>query len=129
MAKTSLFPFFLFTKVYKGELRSIIKMKAITNKEKLPKFLVVNGEPESTPYNKHLLKPWKKGEVVKVVSFEEQVPNRKHQDMFKYTEPMSDEDFRKRYVKVIRKDDEGKWSLVYTEGWKSFDLLTNKKQK
>jgi len=104
-------------------------MKAITNKEKLPKFLVVNGEPESTPNNKHLLKPWKKGEVVKAASFEEQVPNRKYQDMFKYTEPMSDEDFRKRYVKVIRKDDEGKWSLVYTESWKSFDLLTNKKQK
>lgn len=104
-------------------------MKAITNKERLPKFLVVNGEPESKLYNKHLLKPWKKGEVVKVASFEEQVPNRKYQDMFKYVGTISDEDFRRNYVKVIRKDDEGKWSLVYTESWKSFDLLTNNKTK
>lgn len=103
-------------------------MKAITNKEKLPKFLVVNGEPESKTYNQHLLKPWKKGEIVKVAPFEEQVPNRKHDDVFKLVKPHSVEFFRKRYVKVIRKDDDGQWSLVYTASWSNFDLLTKQKK-
>lgn len=117
----------MFTKVYKKELRTCIKMRAITQKEKLPKFLVVNKNPESMSYNKHLLKPWKSGEVVRVADFEEQVPCRKYENNFKFATPMSDELFKKRYVKVIRKDEEGKWSLVYTQNWNSFDLLTNKK--
>ena len=48
-------------------------MKAITKKEKLPKFLVVNAEAPSKPWNKYLLKPYEKGEIVKVAPFEEQV--------------------------------------------------------
>lgn len=50
-------------------------MKAITNKEKLPKFLMVNDIPEKRSWNKHLLKPYKKGEIVKVAPFEEQKRN------------------------------------------------------
>ena len=104
-------------------------MKAITKKEKLPKFLVVNGEPETKPWNKHLLKPWKKGEVVKVAPFEEQVRNDKYDDKFQFCKPNNDpEHFRQRFVKVIRKDENGQWSLEYTEGWRSFDLLTIKKK-
>ena len=104
-------------------------MKAITSKEKLPKFIVVNGNPESESYNKHLLKPWKKGEIVKVAPFEEQIPNHKYDDMFKHSKGCNDKEFKQRFVKVIRKDDKGNWSLVYTESWKSFDLLTNKTKK
>ena len=105
-------------------------MKAITKKEKLPKFLVVNGEPESKPWNKHLLKPFKKGEIVKVAPFEEQVRNSEYDDTFKFCQLNNDpEHFRKRYVVVYRKDDEGKWTLKYTEGWQSFDLLTTIKKK
>lgn len=105
-------------------------MKAITTKEKLPKFLVVNGEPESKPWNKHLLKPFKKGEIVKVAPFEEQVRNDKHDYLFQYCKTNNDpEFFRKRYVVVYRKDNEGKWTLKYTEVWNSFDLLTIKKKE
>ena len=103
--------------------KNVKKMEAITNKEKLPKFLVVNKEPESKTYNKHLIRPWKKGEIVKVAPFEEQVPNRKYDDKFKYVKTMSDKDFRKRFVKVFRKNDDGKWNLVFVKDWSSFDLL------
>lgn len=104
-------------------------MKAITVKEKLPKFLVVNGEPETKPWNKHLLKPWKKGEVVKVAPIEEQVRNSDYDDKFQYVKPNNDPMwFRKRYVVVYRKDENGKWTLKYTQGWESFDLLTIKKR-
>ena len=48
-------------------------MRPITVKEKLPKFLIVNDVPEKTNSNKYLIKPFKKGEVVKVAPFEEQV--------------------------------------------------------
>ena len=100
-------------------------MKAITSKEKLPKFLVVNDVPEKASHNKHLLKPYKKGEMVKVAPFEEQVRCDKYDDVFKYFKPNNDpEYFRKRYVVVYRKDDNGKFTLKYTESWKSFNLLT-----
>ena len=105
-------------------------MKAITKKEKLPKFLVVNDEPEKKPWNKHLLKPYKKGELVKVAPFEEQVRNNKYDDQFKYVEHNDNpEHFRKRYVVIYRKDENGKFTLKYTQGWESFDLLTNNKKK
>lgn len=96
-------------------------MKAITSKEALPKFLVVNEEPEKRSYNKHLLKPWKKGELVKVAPFEEQVSHP--------TVNTPPAEFRKKYVKVIRKDKEGQWTLVYTAGWDIFNTLNNKNKK
>ena len=96
-------------------------MKAITTKEKLPKFLVVNAEAPSKPWNKYLLKPYEKGEIVKVDQFEEQVS---HPSVVS-----SPEQFRKRYVVIYRKDEEGKWTLKYTQGWESFDLLTTIKKK
>lgn len=104
-------------------------MKAITKKEKLPKFLVVNGEPESKPWNKHLLKPFTKGEVVKVAPFEEQVRCDKYDDKLQFSKPNNDPEwFRQRYVVIYRKDEQGKWTLKYTQGWDSFDLLTIKKK-
>lgn len=91
-------------------------MKSITKKEKLPKFLVVNAEAPSKSWNKYLLKPYEKGEIVKVAPFEEQVPHPSVR-----TEP---EQFRKIYVVIYRKDEQGKWTLKSTQGWESFDLLT-----
>lgn len=105
-------------------------MKAITSKENLPKFLVVNDEPEKMSHNKHLLKPYKKGEMVKVAPFEEQVRCDKYDDMFKFYKPGNNPlHFRSKYVVVYRKDDNGKFTLKYTENWKSFDLLTKNKNK
>ena len=96
----------------------------------LPKFLVVNDVPEKTSHNKHLLKPYKKGEIVKVAPFEEQVRCDKYDHMFKYVKPDNDpERFRQKYVVVYRKDENGKFTLKYTNGWDSFDLLTKNKNK
>lgn len=102
-------------------------MNAIKDINKWPKFLTVNGIPESRSVNKHLLKPWKKGEIVKVAPMEEQVPNRKYDDLSKGSEPITDKKFKEHYVKVIRKDNTGAWSLVYVDNWEIFDLLNNKK--
>lgn len=103
-------------------------MKAITNKEKLPKFLMVNDIPEKRSWNKHLLKPYKKGEIVKVAPFEEQKRNDADGDQFRFVKPNNDPLwFRRRYVVIYRKNDNGKFTLKYTEDWESFDLLTNRK--
>ena len=105
-------------------------MKAITSKEKLPKFLVVNDEPEKKSHNKHLLKPYKKGEIVKVAPFEEQVRCDKYDHVFKYGKPDNNPlHFRSKYVVVYSKDENGKFTLKYTNGWDSFDLLTKNKNK
>lgn len=87
-------------------------MKSIT--VNLPKFLMVNDEPEKNITNKHLLKPFVEGELVKV--HENQEPETK-------TTP---EVFKRNYVRVIRKDKEGAWTLVYVESWSSFKLLKAK---
>ena len=88
-------------------------MEAILNKEKWPKFLRVNGEMKRVNFNKYLLKPWVKGEIVKVVPWDE------------YKKWIETEEFqvRKRYVKVVRKDENGKWTLCYTWNWKIFEPL------
>lgn len=88
-------------------------MEAILSKQAWPKFLRVNGAMERVNSNKHLLKPWVKGEVVKVLPYEEQ----------KGTCGDPEERFRRTYVRVLRKDDEGKWTLTYTWNWTIFDTL------
>lgn len=120
----------IFYKVlYNIELNNIT-MKPITEKEKLPKFIIVNGVPETKPYNKYLIKPWKKGELVKVAAFEQQVSDSKYDHMFKCVEHENDQkSFRRRYVRVIRKDEKGEWTLNYCAGWENFDLLTSNKKK
>ena len=105
-------------------------MKAITNKDKLPKFLIVNDIPEKRTHNKYLVKPYRKGEIVKVAPFEEQRRNTKYDDWFKNIELNNDPNwFRERYVVIYRKDENGKFTLKYTESWESFDLLTKIKTK
>lgn len=104
-------------------------MKAITNKDKLPKFLIVNDIPEKRSWNKHLLKPYQKGEIVKVAPFEEQQRNTKYDAQYRI-KPNNDPNwFRERYVVIYRKDENGKFTLKYTESWESFDLLTKIKTK
>jgi sulfatase maturation enzyme AslB (radical SAM superfamily) len=104
-------------------------MKPITIKEKLPKFLVVNDDLEKKSYNKYFIKPFKKGEIVKVASFEEQVRSGNYDNLLKYFKPNNDQiNFMSNFVVVYRKDDEGKFNLKYTESWKSFDLLTKIKK-
>lgn len=93
-------------------------MKAITEKDKLPKFLVLKEGITKKPWNKYLLKPYTEGEIVKVAPYEEQVPHP--------TTKLTNEKFRGRYVVVYRKDVDGKWTLKYTEGWEIFDLLKKK---
>ena len=102
-------------------------MKAITTREKLPKFLIVNDTPEKRSWNKHLPKPYRKGEVVRVAPFEEQKRNTDWDDTFQYVKPNNDPLwFRQRYVVVYRRDENGKFTHKCTEGWESFDLLTRK---
>lgn len=91
---------------------------------------MVNGVPEGKTYNKYLLKPWKKGELVKVAPFEQQVRNSDYDHLFNYAKPDDDpKSFRKNYVRVIRKDEKGEWTLNYSASWENFDLLTNNKKK
>ena len=87
-------------------------MKPITNPDLLPKFLVVNSEPEKTDWNKHLLLPWKAGEMVKVAP--EQI-----------SPILTPAQFAKKYVLVIRKGVDGKWGVMYSESWANFDLITS----
>lgn len=88
-------------------------MKAILTEENFPKFLKVNKIPESKRWNKYILKPFKTGEIVKVVSFKKQ----------KY---VNDLKVFRQYVTVIRKDDNGDWSLEYTWNWSIFEKLSKK---
>ena len=91
-------------------------MEAVLEKKNWPKFLKVNGTPEKQTFNKYLLKPWKKGEIVKVVSWDEQ----------KSSVGETDLDYRKQYVSVMRKDNNGAWTLKYTWTWGIFDPIMNK---
>jgi len=87
-------------------------MNPILKIELLPKFLIVNSEPEKTDWNKHLLMPWKSGEMVKV--HPEQTST--------ILEP---KDFLKKYVRVLRKSTDGKWDVDYSELWCNFELVTS----
>ena len=104
-------PSLFITKVYKYGMSC--NMKAITNEKEWPKFLRVNDFLNNVSWNKHLLKPWDKGELVRVLPISEQIPSTN----------MSVEHFRRKFVKVIRKDENGKWTLRYTWSWDIFEHL------
>lgn len=102
-------------------------MKPIVNE--YPKFLKVNSIPVNRDVNKHLIKPWRLGEIVKVAPMEEQVRDSSIDHMFRYSKQNDNPEwFRKRYCVVYRKDENGEWKLKYTESWKSFDVLTKSKR-
>lgn len=90
-------------------------MKPITNMiGGWPTFLKVNDVMERVNFNKYLLKPWVKGELVKVVPFADQKSS---------IEGTSRSEFLKRYVTVMRKDEDGRWTLKYVWGWEIFEPL------
>lgn len=68
------------------------------------------------PTNKYLLKPYEDGELVQVSD------NQKSS-----VEGQTDAFFRQRYIRIIRKDLGGKWSLNYVVDWGSLVPLTVKK--
>lgn len=84
-------------------------MKGFEDISKAPKMLQVNDIPEKTSWNRHLLMPWKKGEIVKVASDQSGISNNRH------------------YVRVIRKGEDGKWNVTYVAGWEYFNKLGVKK--
>ena len=91
-------------------------MEAIVEKTSLPAFLkVIQGIQQKRPFTRYLLHPLKDGELVKVAPWEEQVSERS-----------TPEQFRRRYIKVIRKGDDGKRSLIYVLDWGMFELLKRK---
>jgi len=94
-------------------------MKPIEDYKDLPKFLRVNHWQASQSYNKYLLKPYTEGEIVKVVEAEKQVPN---------DETMSIEFYRKRYVKIVRRDEDGKFTLNYVIQWQGLDYMKKTKE-
>jgi len=91
-------------------------MQAILVQEDLPKMLVVNPDIEKTPWNKYFRKPFKTGELVRVNP--EQLPAKSCK--------MTKESFRRNYVSVIRKDENGEWNLTYTLSWKYFNKIGKK---
>lgn len=87
-------------------------MKSITNDQEWPKFLRVS-DLKRVPWNKYLLKPFEKGEIVKVLPINEQVP----------TANITVEQFRRQFVRVLRKDENRQWNLRYTFVWEIFEPL------
>ena len=104
-------------------------MKAITQREKMPKFLKANSYLPSKSYNKYLLKPYTPGELVKVAPWEEQKRSTIMDDVLSHKEIINKDPelFRQNYVVIYRKDNEGNWSIKNTMPWCAFDLLTFKK--
>lgn len=83
-----------------------------------PKFLKCDEIINTWSWNKHLLKPWTVGELVKVADESEQHSN-----------PLvgsSDEKFREQYVVVYRKDENGRFTIKNVGEWRQFDKINKK---
>ena len=101
-------------------------MKAITDVSKLPKFLVCNSVPEKKWFwNNDISLPWRSGEIVKVREPEVQRPNPEYKSKFANVKPYTDKEFRMSFVRVMRKDKDGKFTLPWTGSWVQFELLKN----
>lgn len=70
-------------------------------------------------WNKYLTNPWKIGELVKVAPESEQ-----HSSPYVGSE---DKVFRKTYVVVYRKDENGELTKKQTAEWRQFDLIAKSK--
>lgn len=94
-------------------------MKAITDKKKLPRFLMVSpGVDKRMPTNKWLLEPYRDKEMVMVSDNQEPCKGTDH----------TTEQFRQRYVRIVRKNPfNGKWELTYVTSWSHLEPLTAKK--
>ncbi len=89
-------------------------MKAITTKQNFPKFLRVSEEIKKKAYNKFLQKPFVEGEIVKIVPFDEQRSVNQSTDKVR---------FLTQYVNIIRKDNNGKFTVRYTVAWDILEQL------
>lgn len=98
-------------------------MKPITDYSKLPKFLMISDSQASKNSNKYLLKPYRKGEIVKVVPAEEQKPNHDFDFMTPRVKPCTDEWWRQRFLRILRKGDDGRFSLLYVIPWDGVEFL------
>ena len=86
-------------------------MEPVINKIAWPAFLrVIPDIQRIKPHTRYLLHPLVDGELVKVAPWGEQ----------------GDEWFRKRYVRVIRRDASGRWSLTYVLAWNMLEPLKKK---
>lgn len=96
--------------------------------KKLPKFLMVNDNPEKMYCNRFLPKPYKQGEIVKVAPEEEQHRCKDYDDKFRFIKPGDDDDanFKKRYVVIYRKGNTGKFDHKCVQEWKNLAILTKK---
>ena len=84
-----------------------------------PKFLKCNEIVKGWTWNKYLTNPWKIGELVKVAPESEQ-----HSSPYVGSK---DEVFRKTYVVVYRKDENGELTKKQTAEWRQFDLIGKQK--
>lgn len=98
-------------------------MKPITDYSKLPKFLVISNAQVQKSSNKYLLKPYRKGEIVRVAPSEEQKPNHEFDQMTTRVEHCTDEFWKEHYVKILRKGDDGKFSLPYVISWDGVEVM------
>lgn len=89
-------------------------MKAITTKQNFPKFLRVSEEIKKKAYNKFLQRPFTEGEIVKIVPFDEQRSVNQSTDKVR---------FLTQYVNIIRKDNNGKFTIRYTVAWDILEQL------
>lgn len=101
-------------------------MKAIKDYSKLPKFLQVTNWQVGQIHNRYLPNPYKLGEIVKVQPAEVQKPDHKYDYMTPRVPSMTDEFWRNRYCRVLRKDSFGKFTDSCVLEWRALDYLKKK---
>lgn len=85
-----------------------------------PSFLrIIPDIDRVLPHTRYLLRPLQGGELVKVLPLAEQIPEG----------GFSAEAFKARFVRVVRRDDAGRWSDKYTLDWSGVELLAHMKEK
>lgn len=73
--------------------------------------------------------PWRVGEIVKVREPEVQKQDTKYDStLHPKVKPYTDEEFRERFVRILRKDANGKFTIPQVGEWMQFELLKNIKQ-
>lgn len=101
-------------------------MKPVKDYSNLPKFLQVSKWQVEQSHNKYLPKPYKLGELVKVQAPEFQKPDHKYDDLFSRVEKCTDEFWQKRYCRIFRKDESGKFTHSCVLEWEALDYIRKK---
>ena len=113
----------ILIKVINYSNNTITIMKAIRDLSKLPKYLQVTKWQVEQSYNKYLPKPYREGEIVKVQPMEAQKPNHMYDHMTLRIPPTTDESFNNSYVRIIRKDSDGRFTHPCALEWSALDYL------